>query len=387
MKLDLIRCRIDEIDSAIAELLSERLGLSSEISAIKSKMNMPIEDTSREQTVLNRIAAWAKSDAEASAMKQIYTQVMLASKTLQREGEARFAIDSDAPLQFSQVAVLGVGLIGSALCRQMRRCQPQAKVIGFDSDEVLARAVEHGVIDEAAADLKNAVKSATLIVLSASPAGNLELLEKIAPLLDKSVIVVDVSSTKGKIVALAERLELSGAEFIGGHPLFGSEKRGLEAGLQLDVDGRVFCLVPTAKSSSAGVERLSAWIRSLNMKVATIEALEHDRILARTSHMVQILSILLGGQLAHERSEADLTSLLQFIGPSFKQLSRLMKSPAGMWSEIILQNKAEIEQALDDFEAQFKKLRAAVGESDSQKIAALFQEARRVPAAIENSAQ
>jgi prephenate dehydrogenase len=193
---------------------------------------------------------------------------------------------------------------------------------------------------------------------------------------------VDVTSTKAKINQLAEKLDLKGADFIGGHPLFGSEKTGFAASKDIRAEGSTFCVVPGAKSSEISVHRLIRWLTELNLRVETAMSAEHDAILARTSHLVQLLTVLLGSQLCKGLTDEDLAKLGRLSGPSLKQMSRLMKSPSSMWKEIIELNKDQVLLALNETQRALVDLIDSL-QKDGAQIDTLFESARRLPTALE----
>ncbi len=377
-RLEEIRNRIDELDTQISACLNERLTLAGELSEVKAQLGMAIKDRSREEQVLNRVSEVGESEEMRNAIRNTYERLFELSRQIQQDK----TIDPNATNYFPQVTIFGVGLIGGALARLIKKRLPDTKIIGVDSEAVLAEAVQHKIIDKGAADAKTALQRSSLIILAASPAQNLALLEEISPLLSKRKLVVDVTSTKGAIAKLSEELNLKGADFIGGHPLFGSEKNGIAGALELNAEGTTFCVVPGAKSSEISVRRLIRWLTALNLKVEVVGPFEHDAIIARTSHLIQLIAVLLGSQLAKNLSDEELIKLGKLSGPSLKQLSRLMKSPPAMWREIIQQNKTDVVAALSELQTGIDELIVSL-QSDDDSLDKYFNAARRLPAALE----
>jgi len=377
-RLEEIRTRIDQLDAQISALLNERLNLAVELTQVKARLGMPIKDSKREEQVLQKVSQAGSNEAISMAIRDAYERLMELSRKVQHETP----IDKGSTLYFPQITIVGLGAIGGSLARLVKRRLPGTKIIGFDREEVLVDALQEKVIDKAASDLKQAISRSTLVILAASPGQNLKLLEQLAPLLSKRKLVVDVTSTKGKINQLAERLDLKGADFIGGHPLFGSEKTGFAASKEIRAEGSTFCVVAGAKSSEISVHRLIRWLGELNLQVETATAQEHDAIVARTSHLVQLLAVLLGSQLCKGVNDEELAKRGRLSGPSLRQMSRLMKSPSSLWGEIIEQNKDDVLLALNEMESALVDLINSL-QKDGVEIGSLFESAKRLPTALE----
>lgn len=379
-RLEEIRNRIDELDTQISACLNERLTLAGELTEVKAQLGMAIKDRSREEHVLDRVSAVGESEQMRNAIRSTYERLFEVSRQIQQDN----TIDPNATDYFPQVTIFGIGLIGGSLARLIKRRMPETKIIGVDTEEILAEAVVHKVIDKGISDPKAALQRSNLVILAASPAQNLKLLEEIAPFLSKRKLVMDVSSTKRAISSLADQLNLKGADFIGGHPLFGSEKSGLAGALELNAEGSTFCIVPGEKASEISTRRLIRWMTALNLRVEVVGALEHDAIIARTSHLVQLVAVLLGELLSRGLSDEEVAKLGRFSGPSLRQLSRLMKSPPAMWREIIEQNKNDVVIALSELQTGINALVASL-QSEEDNLDALFAAASRLPAALETT--
>ncbi len=377
-----IRTRIDELDSQIASMLNERLQLAGELTDVKAQLGMAIKDRSREEQVLDRVSKVGETEQLRNAIRNTYERLFELSRQIQQDN----SIDPLVTTYFPQVTIFGVGLIGGALARLIKRRLPETKIIGVDKEEVLVEALEQELIDKAIVDPKAALQRSSLIILAASPSQNIELLKNIAPFLSRRKLVIDVTSTKGMISKLAEELNLKGADFVGGHPLFGSEKNGLKAALDLSIEGSTFCVVPGAKSSEISVRRLIRWLTTLSFRVEVVGALEHDAILARTSHLIQLVAVLIGSQITKDLSDAELAKFAKLSGPGLRQFSRLMKSPPALWQEILEQNRDDIVAALSELQSGIDDLIISIKQNhhNDDGLEQLFKAASRLPAALDS---
>lgn len=387
-----IRTQIDSLDSTITPLLAKRLELARQLAAVKGSLGRPVYDPDREAAVLQRVTTSAgfsrPEPALTGAIAAVYKALLAESRQIQAQAKSAAesptgqkhtdSQSSKAPLYFPRVLIVGMGLMGGAVARQIKRCLPKTFITGSDQLQVLNLALSASVIDAAQGAPCKAVTKADLVVLAAGPQANLAILQQLAPHLRPGQLVIDLTSCKSEICTLADELNLSGADFIGGHPLFGSHKSGFEHSLEVAVDGKVFCLVPGKKSPEISMRRLSRWLSALNLKVAVCDATTHDAGLAQLSHLLQLLSVALGSQVAECRSAEELKYLLSLSGPSFVQLSRLMASPSQLWIEILLQNKSAVTNSLAAFIENLRLLHLALESGDTDYLMRAFANAGRI---------
>jgi prephenate dehydrogenase/chorismate mutase len=384
-EIDQMRTAIDALDESIANLLQQRLKLACQIGQLKATSGLAVKDAARENLVLEKVASVADNCEIGNALANIYRSVISEACALQN---AIAANRSDEPATidgvgyFPNVTIVGVGLIGASLARQIKRRMPGTVITGVDRPEVLDKAAKEGLIDEGLSDASSAISQAGLILLCASPQENLRLLAEMAPRTRRRQVILDVTSTKQEICALANKLSMK-ADFVGGHPLFGSHRSGLEGSADVCVEGARFCLVNAARCSELTLRRIARWLGELGLQVVHVEAEAHDASLAETSHLVQLVAVAVGSAIAAPRTKPELRNVLQLSGPALQQLSRLMASPPEMWLQIIKQNRNHILRALDNTIASLKRLQTAVADGDDNALRAEFAEAARVRTAIE----
>jgi prephenate dehydrogenase len=236
------------------------------------------------------------------------------------------------------VAVLGLGLVGGSLAKALT--SRGFRVVGVDRPATLRRALVARAIERAEASPVRAAFAAGVVVLAAPPRTNLLLLRRLARRLPEHLVMTDVSSVKGPIVAEARRLGLSG--FVGGHPLAGNEGSGFAASTKGLFDGRSWVLVPEGASPRALLV-VRAIVKAAGARPAVMSAAEHDRALAFLSHVPQLVSWAL---LAAARGDRVARRALALAGPGFRDMTRLARSPRGLWREILAQNRPEVARAM-----------------------------------------
>lgn len=235
-----------------------------------------------------------------------------------------------------RVAVIGLGLIGASLGGALR--QGGDVVWGLDADsEAMRTAVRHGFVDEVADDLATVVNDATLVILALPVLSIVELLPRIDTLAPPEAIIVDVGSVKVPVVRVME--QLPGAfRTIGGHPIAGKERTGPAAAEISLFEGRSFALVPHATTSDLTLRTAATMVEALGAVPIVLSAGEHDSMVARTSHLPQLLSLALALTL-DPRDEL-------LAGPGLRDMTRLAASGPAMWNDIFMSNADNIAAAL-----------------------------------------
>jgi prephenate dehydrogenase len=247
---------------------------------------------------------------------------------------------------FQRVSIVGLGLLGGSWALALKKNALSARVRGCDSREVLERALALQVIDEAEEDPVEAVRHADLVILATPVGVTLDLLPKLHSAAAANALITDLGSTKRLICERAKEVFCGGSLFLGGHPIAGKERSGLEhAEASLFRNAR-YALVPLRPEdlSDHRVKSLSALITQLGALPFVCDPAAHDRAVAFLSHLPQLVSTGLASLIA-EHSTGDFLPL-EFAGPGFRDVTRLAESPYPLWRDICLTNLDNIESAL-----------------------------------------
>ena len=261
------------------------------------------------------------------------------------------AAATGSPPIFEKVAIIGLGLIGGSIALAVRQHWPSSLVIGLDRTEVLEKAMVLHAIDVAADD-PVVIAEADLVILAAPVEQNIERMGELDRYVTTPATVTDVGSTKRTTVEAARTLP-SRFTFVGGHPLGGAQRGGIEyARPDLFVD-RPWLFTPEGDDDAAVVERLSRFVQELGAKPEIVDPAEHDRLLAFVSHLPQLTASALMhvvGTTARERG-------LALTGRGLFDATRLASSPANIWRDICRSNADVIGNALDDLIRELEALR------------------------------
>ncbi|WP_127588363.1 prephenate dehydrogenase [Paenibacillus koleovorans] len=274
------------------------------------------------------------------------------------------------------ITLFGVGLMGGSLGLCFKG-KPGLEVIGYTSDPIKAdKYIKRGVVDRAVTSMQEAAEAADFIFICL-PVGMLEgHLKKLAQYkLKPGCIVTDVGSTKASIAECAEQLDLGGAYFIGGHPMAGSERSGVEAASSHLYENAFYVLTPSRSTPEEAYERLVALLRHTKAHIIRVDAREHDLIAGAISHLPHIIAVALVNQVAGYNESNPLYENLAAGG--FRDITRIASSHPEMWRDILLNNRDVMLRLLKDWQAAVQSFEALIEGSDGDGIEEQFQRASK----------
>ena len=248
-----------------------------------------------------------------------------------------------------RVSVVGLGLIGGSLARALAARGVQ--VIGYDRDRSsLDAAVAEGIVHEALDDTLAGVERADVVILATPVAATAHLLTRLGGRLTGPSLIMDVASTKKRIVAAAEEAGL-GPRYVGAHPLTGSHRSGWGASRAgLFEEARVF-LCPSPSTTPEALRLAESFWRLLRAGVEVLDAAVHDEQMAWRSHLPQMVSTALALTLRHANVSRSA------LGPGGRDMTRLAGGDADLWTGIVGDNAPAILEALDAMGEQLRLVR------------------------------
>jgi prephenate dehydrogenase len=270
----------------------------------------------------------------------------------------------DFNLAGSKVAIIGLGLMGGSLALGLRgKC---AALYGIDPHLLtLELALSQHIVDYADSDPAKLLPEADLVILSAPVPAILTLLEQLPSFTPNPCIVMDLGSTKRLVVEAMSRLP-ERFDPIGGHPICGKEKLSLANAERTLYYAAPFLLTPLQRTSVRALSAADQIIEALGAKGRTLDAVEHDRILASTSHLPFLISSALA-----LTTPGDVTS---FIGPGFRSTSRLAGTPASMMLGVLQSNRENVLNAVCGMQKQLTEIETALSANDFSKLESILNE-------------
>jgi prephenate dehydrogenase len=268
------------------------------------------------------------------------------------------------------LGIVGLGLIGGSIALSARKCALVDRIVGCDRNEnVLCRAQELGMLDEATADPCQAVREASLVVFCTPVDRVIDTITHCCDACRPGTLLTDVGSTKSDIVRrLAGRMP-PGVHFVGSHPVAGSEKTGPEHARSDLFDGRVVVVTPVGDPPVA-VSTICGFWRALGGVVETMSPEQHDEVLALTSHLPHLLSSVLASVLPLEWR--------RLTGTGFRDTTRLAAGSPELWQAIFLSNRPALLDALEQFRGHLEMFRSALAAGDAERLRLLLEQGKYV---------
>lgn len=276
-----------------------------------------------------------------------------------------------------QITIIGTGLIGGSFALAVRRAGFAGQIVGCDSPAVLDQALAMKAIDRGSVDPVDAGRGSQLIVLATPVGAVIDLIRTLGPGLANHALLTDVGSTKSEIQKTAARIlgDRAAQNFLGGHPMAGKERSGLENVDATLFDDATWFLTPMkgCNPAIAPVADFLKLLKTIGARTSTMEADQHDRLCAWISHVPQMLSTALAATLVEEFG--DQLPLLDAGGRALREMTRISSSPYSVWRDIALTNKNNLAEALLRLEQRLAHIRENLG---TRELEAEFEQAHRL---------
>jgi prephenate dehydrogenase len=276
---------------------------------------------------------------------------------------------------FRQLTLCGVGLIGGSLALIARRHGLVERIVALGRTQGnLDVAMARGLVDFATRDPAEAARSADLVMLATPVMTFPQTLAALVPHLPETAVVTDVGSVKGWVVRELEPILGPRMVFVGVHPVAGKETTGAAAADETLYIDRLVIVTPSARSTPDAIEKVEALWRATGARLERMTPAAHDAILARASHLPQIVSSALAASLVDEMIEGKWAA--GFGAGGLRDTTRIAASSAEMWRDICLTNRDAIAAALKLYAQVFANFADAVAEGDEQRLMQLFEQGR-----------
>ena len=280
-------------------------------------------------------------------------------------------------MNFGIVTIIGAGLIGGSIGLGLKEKKLAKSVIGVGHRNAsIKKALKIGAIDEGTVNIKKAVKQADIVILAAS-VGLIPILARMAiPSMKKSAILTDVGSTKKYIVSqinkeINDGYSENSINFVGAHPLAGSEQRGIESARTDLFEDSVCVLTPAdAMSSKRSIAKITKMWKALGAKTSILTPSEHDEIMAFVSHLPHLVASGLTSVIKEK--------LWKYAASGLRDTTRIASSDPELWLNICKQNRAKIVKALRCFSEEIKSTLKDMEEENDNEILKRLKKAKRI---------
>jgi prephenate dehydrogenase len=276
-----------------------------------------------------------------------------------------------------QITIIGTGHIGGSLSLALRKHRFSGRIIGCDRAPVLERARNKAVIDGGHTNPADAIRGSQIIVLATPVSGIIDLIGRLGPAMPPKTLLTDVGSTKAEVLERARAVfqKNTGTRFLAGHPMAGKEQSGVEFADPDLFQGAAWFVTPVPGQNvydGLSGEYLE-WVEKIGARIASIDAVEHDRLCGWISHLPQMISTALAAALVDEYGED--APLLEAGGRALREMTRTASSPYSVWRDIALTNKKNIQVALLKLEQHLAHIRENL---DTRELAMEFERAHQL---------
>lgn len=270
------------------------------------------------------------------------------------------------------IAIVGLGVIGGSFAWALKKqTKYPVRVLGIDHDQdTLTQALDAGAIDHGEMMNETILQKADLVILTLYPSAIVDFVKTHREEFKKGAIITDTTGVKGDIVDQVLPILPEGVDFIFGHPMAGKESQGFtyaDADVFQDAN---YLLTPVESNLEDNLTFLTTLLKTLGFKrVRQVEAQVHDEMIGFVSQLSHVLAVSLINSDEEGRDTAA------FVGDTYRELTRIAKINAPLWTELFLHNKKELLTVMDNFETQFQQMKQAIEMEDEASLMGLFEEA------------
>jgi prephenate dehydrogenase len=269
---------------------------------------------------------------------------------------------------------VGLGLIGGSMARAIKKKEPDCRIIAYTPHrETVDTAKEQGIVDEPLYEIGEAFRECDYIFLCAPVEINNENLEKLLPFISKKTTVTDIGSVKNSIHEVVRRLGLED-QFIGGHPMAGTERIGFNNSKSEILRNAYYILTKTESTQEDRLARYYELVRMMGAIPLVVPYAQHDYITAAISHVPHVISASLVNLVHDNDSEDELMKTIAAGG--FKDITRISSSSPVMWQQICLTNSYNVSELLSKYIDSLYDIKLAIDEHDKDKLLDFFSSAR-----------
>ncbi len=272
------------------------------------------------------------------------------------------------------ILVVGVGFMGGSLAKALRKHGFKGRIYGYDiNPESIEKAKSLGVIDEGTTRIGEIVEFKPELVMLSSPVRTFEsIAEELKKYVEPQTIITDQGSVKGELVYKLE--EILGSRYVGGHPIAGTEKSGVEHSLEDLYEGKKVILTPTERTDVKALGLVREMWEQLGGEVEYMTPELHDYVFGVVSHLPHAVAFALVDVLIKlSKPEAD---LFKYPGGGFKDFTRIAKSDPIMWRDIFLTNKENVLFAIESFIDSLRELGRLIKEEREEELTEFLKEVK-----------
>ena len=288
---------------------------------------------------------------------------------------------------FHRTLIIGVGLIGSSIARALQEYSISSEIHGIDDNaDVLVKCKNLNILTSGATTLNNFNNQFDLIIIC-SPLGTYKtIFSSLNNFVKQPTLVTDVGSTKVSVIQdYKDICNNENIKFVPSHPIAGIEKSGPKYGFAKLFENR-FCIITPINKNDDFINRIESFWKLIGMQIEIMEARHHDRVLAMTSHIPQLIAYSIVST-ANELETHIRNEVLKYSAAGFRDFTRLAGSDPTMWRDIYVMNKDAVIEMLGRFTEDLSTLQKAIRNNDSEFLKNTFSSTKKIRKIIEDLGQ
>ncbi len=268
---------------------------------------------------------------------------------------------------YEQIAIIGVGMMGTSLGMSIKKKGLCKKVIGIDRNfDNLKTARRLSAIDSYTDCLKDGIADAVLVIFATPILSMFEIAKRIVYAVRKDAIITDIGSTKAELVYRMTELFHEHGNYIGSHPITGTEKSGAINAIDGLYVGRRCIVTPVDTTDRFTIEAITRFWEAIGSEVSVMNPDTHDKVMATVSHLPHVVAYaLISGIMEGEKSGHD---LLRYAGGGLKDFTRIAGSDPLMWRDILMSNAKEVLGSMERFSKTLERLAALIRDKDMKGV-------------------
>lgn len=272
--------------------------------------------------------------------------------------------------RFDKVAIIGVGLIGGSIGLAIKKRGLAKEVVGvFRRRSTLEKALKRKAIDKGFMNIKDGVHGADLIILATPVSSIVRVSREAIKYAKEDALITDVGSTKGEIVGQLEKIARSSSvNFIGSHPMAGSEHNSVEFSRDNLLEDAPCIVTKTGKTKPAVLVKVVNFWKSLGARVKIMTPSQHDHSVALISHLPHVVAFSLAGAVPDKE--------LVYAAEGFKDTTRVASSDPRLWADIFIANRKEVIRACRLFEKSYKSILKALSNNSYSSVVSILKKAK-----------
>ncbi|SHE82900.1 prephenate dehydrogenase [Atopostipes suicloacalis DSM 15692] len=270
------------------------------------------------------------------------------------------------------IAIVGLGVIGGSFAWALKEQKEfPVHLMGMDHDpKTLEQALQEGAIDYGETNNQTILQQADLVIITLYPNDIVNFVETHRSDFKEGTILTDTTGVKGNLVNQIQSVLPEDVDFIFGHPMAGKESQGFAYADGDTFQDANYLITPVESNKQENIELLTRILVTLGFKrVSEVNPQTHDEMIAFVSQLCHILAVSLINSDEPERQTAE------FVGDTYRELTRIAKINAPLWTELFLYNKEELLKAMENFQNQFNYLKTAIEQENQTALTDLLVEA------------